>query len=122
MGAFPIAIPVEKFLNRPFPGTKLDMPRLAAPRGPARGAARANLPGVWLIPGCTCRRLPLIIRIIAGRSYRMFVYHSSRGAGAMQVYGVGLLVSRVVLVPVPRLSVLCFEVSLNVHAGVIRQG
>ena len=34
MGAFPIAIPVEKFLNRPFPGTKLDMPRLDPPRGP----------------------------------------------------------------------------------------
>eukprot|EP01043_Picozoa_sp_COSAG02_P033079 COSAG02_NODE_2241_length_9405_cov_7.458951_1_plen_39_part_10 len=33
----PIAISVEKFLNRPFPGTKLDVPRLAAPRGPARG-------------------------------------------------------------------------------------
>ena len=43
MGDAPIAIPVEKFLNRPFPGTKLDMPRLDPPRGPARGAARANL-------------------------------------------------------------------------------
>ena len=52
----PIAISVETPLNRPFPGTKLDVPRLAAPRGRARGAARANLPG---------------------RSYRMFVYHSS---------------------------------------------
>eukprot|EP01043_Picozoa_sp_COSAG02_P035321 COSAG02_NODE_2523_length_8608_cov_10.605124_1_plen_46_part_10 len=39
----PIAIPVaEKLLNRPFPGTELDVPRLAAPRGPARGRARAN--------------------------------------------------------------------------------
>ena len=36
----PMATPVEKFRNRPFPGTKLDVPRLAAPRGPARGAAR----------------------------------------------------------------------------------
>ena len=52
----PMATPVEKFLNRPFPGTKLDVPRLAAPRGPARGRARANRPG---------------------RSYRMSVYHSS---------------------------------------------
>ena len=40
MGDAPMAIPVEKFLNRPFPGTKLDVPRLAAPRGPARGRAR----------------------------------------------------------------------------------
>ena len=31
--------------------------------------------------------------------------------------GVGFLVSRIVLVAVPRLSVLCLEVSLNVHAG-----
>ena len=30
--------------------------------------------------------------------------------------GVGLLVSRVVIVAVPRLGVLCFEVSLNVNA------
>ena len=37
------AISVEKFLNRPFPGTKLDMPRLDPPRGPTRGATRANL-------------------------------------------------------------------------------
>eukprot|EP01043_Picozoa_sp_COSAG02_P041022 COSAG02_NODE_3367_length_6860_cov_18.483508_4_plen_56_part_00 len=44
MGA-PMAIPVEKFLNGPFPGTKLDVPRLAAPRGPARGRARGNRPG-----------------------------------------------------------------------------
>eukprot|EP01043_Picozoa_sp_COSAG02_P026805 COSAG02_NODE_1555_length_11948_cov_28.444932_3_plen_94_part_00 len=32
--------------NRPFPGTKLDVPRLAAPRGPARGGARANRSGL----------------------------------------------------------------------------
>jgi hypothetical protein len=38
MGDAPMAIPVEKFLNRPFPGTKLDVPRLAAPRGLARAA------------------------------------------------------------------------------------
>ena len=53
-----MATPVEKFLRlyyRPFPDTKLDVPRLAAPRGPARGRARANRPG---------------------RSYRMSVYHS----------------------------------------------
>eukprot|EP01043_Picozoa_sp_COSAG02_P038645 COSAG02_NODE_2996_length_7581_cov_35.324111_1_plen_97_part_10 len=43
MGNLPIAIPVETSLNRPFPGTKLDMPRLDPPRGPARGRARANL-------------------------------------------------------------------------------
>ena len=41
-GSFPIAVLVEKFLNRPFPGTKLDMPRLDPPRGPARGAARTS--------------------------------------------------------------------------------
>ena len=29
--------------NRPFPGRELDVPRLTAPRGPARGPARANL-------------------------------------------------------------------------------
>ena len=29
--------------------------------------------------------------------------------------GVGFLVSRIVIVAVPRLSVLCFEVSLNVY-------
>eukprot|EP01043_Picozoa_sp_COSAG02_P037129 COSAG02_NODE_2765_length_8068_cov_6.824319_8_plen_113_part_00 len=33
-------------LNRPFPGAKLDVPRLAAPRGPARGRARANRPSL----------------------------------------------------------------------------
>ena len=43
MGTVPIAIPVEKFLNRPFPGTEFDVPRLASPRGPARGRARSNL-------------------------------------------------------------------------------
>eukprot|EP01043_Picozoa_sp_COSAG02_P006205 COSAG02_NODE_175_length_31226_cov_95.275934_2_plen_76_part_00 len=43
MGAVWIAISVETSLNRPFPGTKLDMPRLDPPRGPARGRARANL-------------------------------------------------------------------------------
>ena len=43
MGAAPIAISVETSLNRPFSGTKLDMPRLDPPRGPARGRARANL-------------------------------------------------------------------------------
>ena len=41
MGTVPIAIPVEKFLNRPFSGTKLEVPRLATPRGRARGRARA---------------------------------------------------------------------------------
>eukprot|EP01043_Picozoa_sp_COSAG02_P037272 COSAG02_NODE_2783_length_8036_cov_41.488976_12_plen_88_part_00 len=34
------------FRNRPFPGTKLDVPRLAAPRGPTRGRARANRPSL----------------------------------------------------------------------------
>ena len=43
MGDAPIAIPVEKFPLEAFPGTKLDVPRLPAPRGPARGRARANL-------------------------------------------------------------------------------
>ena len=33
-------------LNRPFPGAKLDVPRLAAPRGAARGRVRANRPGL----------------------------------------------------------------------------
>ena len=35
-----MATPVEKSLNRPFPGTKLDVPRLAAARGRPRGRAR----------------------------------------------------------------------------------
>ena len=43
MGAVPIAISVETFPKAPIPGTELDVPRLAAPRGPARGRARANL-------------------------------------------------------------------------------
>ena len=29
-----------------IPGSKLDMPRLDAPRGPARGRARANQPNL----------------------------------------------------------------------------
>ena len=41
--AVPIAISVETFPKAPIPGTELDVPRLAAPRGPARGRARANL-------------------------------------------------------------------------------
>ncbi len=50
MGNLPIAISVEKFLNRPFPGTKLDVPRLAAPCGPAR----ANRPGLsYRMSRCT---------------------------------------------------------------------
>ena len=43
VGAVPIAISVETFPKAPIPGTELDVPRLAAPRGPARGRARANL-------------------------------------------------------------------------------
>ncbi len=39
----PIAISVETFPKAPIPGTELDVPRLDAPRGPARGRARANL-------------------------------------------------------------------------------
>ena len=54
MGAFPMATPVEKFVNRPFPGTKLDVPRLAAPRGPARGRARANLRDLMYRSFCLC--------------------------------------------------------------------
>ena len=46
MGTVPIAISVETSLTRLFSGTKLDVPRLAAPRGPARGRARANLRGL----------------------------------------------------------------------------
>eukprot|EP01043_Picozoa_sp_COSAG02_P121485 COSAG02_NODE_58323_length_277_cov_3.651685_1_plen_33_part_01 len=33
MGAVPIAISVETFPKAPIPGTELDVPRLAAPRG-----------------------------------------------------------------------------------------
>jgi len=55
MGTVPIAISVETSRTRLFSGTKLDVPRLAAPRGPARGRARANLRGLI---------------------YRMSVYHS----------------------------------------------
>ena len=36
----PIAISVETFPKASIPGTELDVPRLAAPRGPARGRAR----------------------------------------------------------------------------------
>eukprot|EP01043_Picozoa_sp_COSAG02_P055310 COSAG02_NODE_6397_length_3599_cov_8.635143_4_plen_130_part_00 len=57
-------------LNRPFPGAKLDVPRLAAPRGPARGRARANRPGL---------------------SYRMFESHSS----APRTIGAGMSRSRI---------------------------
>eukprot|EP01043_Picozoa_sp_COSAG02_P007268 COSAG02_NODE_215_length_28614_cov_43.077047_17_plen_73_part_00 len=39
----PIAISVETFPKASIPGTELDVSRLAAPRGPARGRARANL-------------------------------------------------------------------------------
>eukprot|EP01043_Picozoa_sp_COSAG02_P003699 COSAG02_NODE_92_length_37588_cov_135.916242_26_plen_61_part_00 len=39
----PVSISVETFPKAPIPGTELDVPRLAAPRGPARGRARANL-------------------------------------------------------------------------------
>ena len=39
----PIAISVETFPKASIPGTELDVPRLAAPCGPARGRARANL-------------------------------------------------------------------------------
>jgi len=39
----PVAISVETSRTSPIPGTELDVPRLAAPRGPARGRARANL-------------------------------------------------------------------------------
>eukprot|EP01043_Picozoa_sp_COSAG02_P054775 COSAG02_NODE_6256_length_3698_cov_6.245902_4_plen_123_part_00 len=41
----PFATPGEKYPRKleAFPGTKLDVPRLAAPRGPARGRARANV-------------------------------------------------------------------------------
>ena len=55
MGAVRVWISAFTPLNRPFPGAKLDVPRLAAPRGPARGRARANRPGL---------------------SYRMFESHS----------------------------------------------
>ena len=55
MGAVRIWISAFTRLNRPFPGAKLDVPRLAAPRGPARGRARANRPSL---------------------SYRMFESHS----------------------------------------------
>ena len=37
MGTVPMAISVEKLLNHPFSGTELDVPRLATPRGRARG-------------------------------------------------------------------------------------
>jgi len=57
MGTVPIAISVETSLTRLFSGTKLDVPRLAAPRGPARGRARANLRGLI---------------------YRMSAYHSNQ--------------------------------------------
>ena len=56
MGTVPIWISAFTPLNRPFPGAKLDVPRLAAPRGPARGRARANRPSL---------------------SYRMIESHSS---------------------------------------------
>ena len=46
LGTVPIAISVETSRTRLFSGTKLDVPRLAAPRGPARGRARANLRGL----------------------------------------------------------------------------
>ena len=39
----PVSISVETFPKASIPGTELDVPRLAAPRGPARGRARANL-------------------------------------------------------------------------------
>ena len=38
-----VSISVETFPKDSIPGTELDVPRLAAPRGPARGRARANL-------------------------------------------------------------------------------
>eukprot|EP01043_Picozoa_sp_COSAG02_P029480 COSAG02_NODE_1836_length_10713_cov_5.352271_5_plen_110_part_00 len=38
-----VSISVETFPKASIPGTELDVPRLAAPRGPARGRARANL-------------------------------------------------------------------------------
>ena len=40
MRAVPISIPAFTPLNRPFPGCELDVPRLTAPRGPARPRAR----------------------------------------------------------------------------------
>ena len=43
MNNLPIAISAFTFLNRPFLGCELDVPRLATPRGRARGRARANL-------------------------------------------------------------------------------
>eukprot|EP01043_Picozoa_sp_COSAG02_P019241 COSAG02_NODE_920_length_15934_cov_11.363751_2_plen_84_part_00 len=55
VGNLPIHDSVETFPKAPIPGTKLDMPRLDPPRGPARGRARANLRDLM---------------------YRMFVYHS----------------------------------------------
>ncbi len=38
----PIAISAFTFLNRPFLGCELDVPRLATPRGRARGRAREH--------------------------------------------------------------------------------
>ena len=69
MGTVPIAISAFTPLNRPFPGAKLDVPRLGAPRGPARGRARANRPSL---------------------SYRMFESHiGARRACTMEATAVG---------------------------------
>ena len=46
MGNLPIEPPVETSVTRTQERVKLDVPRLAAPRGRARGRARANLRGL----------------------------------------------------------------------------
>ena len=63
-GTVPFATPGEKYPRKleAFPGTKLDVPRLAAPRGPARGRARANLRDLSTV--CLC----YILGLIAGLS------------------------------------------------------
>ena len=43
VGTVPIAISGETSVTTPFSGTELEVPRLATPRGRARGRARANM-------------------------------------------------------------------------------
>ena len=78
MGNLPIAISAFTFPKAAIPDTKLDVPRLATPRGRARGRAREHAVSesslvVWRFEDHTCGRSGICI-LVRLRTYRTPAY------------------------------------------------